>query len=52
MTKYVKSEKRVDCYTCERRILLRYNPAGYCRKCLRKHQHRVIKLDAKLSRLG
>jgi hypothetical protein len=44
-------DRRVNCADmCGKRILRRYNPSGYCRKCLKKRRLKAIKLKAKQER--
>ena len=44
-------DKRQDCFGgCGRRILLRRNPSGYCRKCQRKNALKALKLANKQKR--
>ncbi len=44
-------QRRVDCYgDCGRRILLFFNPDGYCRKCAKLNRARVLRMDNRKKR--
>jgi hypothetical protein len=46
-----KHKRRLNCFgNCGKRILLRYNPSGFCRKCQRENAHKKLKAERKKER--